>query len=93
MRRTGIKKAPKVVNAAQACLEDTLRLLLDVARQAHEDAGSTRTPFDLGRAEALAESLHTWANQLRTFGLKQSLGPLGNELREYLEERGLDAGE
>jgi hypothetical protein len=63
---------------------------LEEARQAQEEAGSMKAPFNVGRAEALTESLHTWANQLKTFGLEPRLGAIWDELRAYLAERGLE---
>ena len=59
------------MNPAISCIEDTLRLLLEEAKQAKETAaakrGSPVEAFEVGRSEALAEALHTWANQLQTF--------------------------
>jgi hypothetical protein len=80
------------MNPAIACIEDTLRLLLDEAKQATATAATKRgTPeegFDIGRSEALAEVLHTWANQLQTFGLDAQLDGAWEELRAFLSSRG-----
>jgi hypothetical protein len=65
------------MNPAISCIEDTLRLLLEEAKQAKDTTaakrGSPGEGFEVGRAEALAETLHTWANQLQTFGLDAQL--------------------
>ena len=80
------------MNPAISCIEDTLRLLLEEAKQAKETAATKRgTPqegFEVGRAEALAEALHTWANQLQTFGLDAQLDGAWEELRAYLTSQG-----
>ena len=69
------------MNPAISCIEDTLRLLLEEAKQAKETAaakrGSTTEGFEIGRSQALAEALHTWANQLQTFGLDVQLNGAG----------------
>jgi hypothetical protein len=80
------------MNPALACIEDTLRVLLEEARQAKETAAAKQgTPdegFEVGRAEALAEALHTWANQLQTFGLDRQLDGTWEELRAFLTRQG-----
>jgi hypothetical protein len=80
------------MNSAIACIEDTLRLLLEEAKQAKETAAAKRgTPsegFEVGRSEALAEALHTWANQLQTFGLDAQLDGTWEELRTFLGSQG-----
>ena len=80
------------MNPAMACIEDTLRLLLEEARQAKETAAAKRgTPgesFEVGRSEALGEVLHTWANQLQTFGLDPQLNGTWGELRAFLASQG-----
>jgi hypothetical protein len=80
------------MNPALSCIQDTLRLLLDEARQAKETAGEKRgSPeegFEVGRSEALAEVLHTWANQLQTFGLDADLKGTWDELRAFLAGQG-----
>lgn len=80
------------MNSAISCIEDTLRLLLDEAKQAKATAAAKRgTPeegFDVGRSEALAEILHTWANQLQTFGLDTQLNGTWEELRAFLTSQG-----
>lgn len=77
---------------ALSCIEDTLRLLLNEALEARRAAGASRdTPaegFAVGRAEALTEILHTWSNQLETFGLDPQLHDLWSEMREYLASQG-----
>ena len=76
------------MNPAISCIEDTLRLLLEEAKQAKETAaakrGSPEEAFEVGRSEALAEALHTWANQLQTFGLDAQLNGAWEELRAFL---------
>jgi hypothetical protein len=80
------------MNPAISCIEDTLRLLLQEAKQAKETAaakrGSPEEGFEIGRSEALAEALHTWANQLRSFGLEAQLDGTWKELREFLSDQG-----
>jgi hypothetical protein len=80
------------MNPALSCIEDTLRLLLDEAREATAAAAAKRgTPeegFDIGRSEALAQVLHTWANQLQTFGLDTQLDGAWSELRAFLADQG-----
>jgi hypothetical protein len=80
------------MNPAISCIEDTLRLLLEEAKQAQETAaakrGSPAEGFEVGRAEALAEVLHTWANQLQTFGLDAQLDGTWEELRAFLGSQG-----
>jgi hypothetical protein len=80
------------MNPAISCIEDTLRLLLEEAKQAKETAvakrGSAAEGFEVGRSEALAEALHTWANQLQTFGLDAQLNGTWVELRAFLASQG-----
>jgi hypothetical protein len=80
------------MNPAISCIEDTLRLLLEEAKQAKETAatkrGSAAEGFEVGRSEALTEALHTWANQLQTFGLEAQLNGAGEELRAFLTSQG-----
>jgi hypothetical protein len=80
------------MNAALSCIADTLRLLLEEAKQAKETAaakrGSSEEGFEIGRSEALAEALHTWANQLQTFGLDGQLDGTWEELRAFLTRDG-----
>jgi hypothetical protein len=80
------------MNPAISCIEDTLRLLLDEAKQAKETAaaksGSPEEAFEVGRSEALVETLHTWANQLQTFGLERQLNGTWDELRAFLASQG-----
>jgi hypothetical protein len=80
------------MNPAISCLEDTIRLLLNDARQAKEAAaekkGGPEEAFAVGLAEALAESLHTWANQIQTFGIDASLNGAWVELRAFLASQG-----
>lgn len=89
----GAKKAGRwTMNPAISCIEDALRLLLEEAKQAKErDAakrGSDAEPFEVGRSEALTETLHTWANQLQTFGLDAQLNGAWEELRAFLASQG-----
>jgi hypothetical protein len=80
------------MNPAISCIEDTLRLLLEQAKQAKETAAANRggptEGFEMGRSEALAETLHTWANQLQSFGLDAQLDGAWEELRIFLADRG-----
>jgi hypothetical protein len=80
------------MNPAISCIEDTLRLLLEEARQAKQTAAANRgkpdEAFEVGRSEALAESLHTWTNQLQTFGLEVELNGAWEELRAFLASQG-----
>jgi hypothetical protein len=80
------------MNPAISCIEDTLCLLLDEAKQAKDTAAANRgnpsEAFEVGRSEALAEALHTWANQLQTFGLDAQLNGTWEELRAFLASQG-----
>jgi hypothetical protein len=80
------------MSAAISCIEDTLRLLLEDAKEAKRSAvtkrGSADEGFEVGRSEALIEALHTWANQLQTFGLDAQLNGTWTELREFLASQG-----
>jgi len=80
------------MNQAIDCIADTLRLLLEEAKQAKEIAaakrGSLEEGFEVGRSEALTEVLHTWANQLQTFGLDAQLDGAWEELRTFLASQG-----
>jgi hypothetical protein len=80
------------MNPAISCIEDTLRLLLEEARQAQQTAaakrGSPEEGFEVGRSQALAETLHTWANQLQTFGLDTQLDGTWEELHGFLTNHG-----
>jgi len=80
------------MNEALSCIEDTLRLLLDEAKESRQAAvagrGSPGEGFVVGRAEALTEVLHTWANQLQTFGLDAQLNGVWTEMREFLASEG-----
>jgi hypothetical protein len=75
-----------------SCIEDTLRLLLEEAKESQQAAvagrGSPGEGFVIGRAEALTEVLHTWSNQLQTFGLDPQLNGVWAELREFLASQG-----
>jgi hypothetical protein len=80
------------MNPALSCIEDSLRLLLEEARQAKATAaakrGNPEEGFEVGRSEALVEVLHTWANQLQTFGLEAQLDGTWEELRAFLTSQG-----
>ena len=80
------------MNPAISCIEDTLRMLLEEARQAQATAvakqGGPGEGFEVGRAAALAEALHTWANQLQTFGLDAQLDGTWEQLRAFLTSQG-----
>jgi hypothetical protein len=80
------------MNGALSCIEDTLRSLLEEAKEARRAAdrgrGSPGEGFVVGRAEALTEVLHTWSNQLETFGLSTQLDGVWIELREFLGPQG-----
>ncbi len=80
------------MNPALSCMEDTLRLLLEEARKARAAAcakrGTPEEAFDVGRSEALAQVLHTWANQLQIFGLDAQLERAWPELRTFLTGQG-----
>ena len=80
------------MNPAISCIEDTLRLLLEEAGQAKEAAtakgGRPGEGFEVGRSAALTEALHTWANQLQTFGLDTQLDGVWDELRAFLTKQG-----
>jgi hypothetical protein len=80
------------MNAAISCIEDSLRILLEEAKQAKQAMAAKRgTPeeaFEVGRLEAFAETLHTWANQLQTFGLEAELNGTWEELRAFLSGEG-----
>jgi hypothetical protein len=80
------------MNPALSCIEDTLRLLLEEAKEAKETAAAKRcTPadgFDVGRSEGLSQVLSTWANQLQTFGIEADLNGVWEELRTFLSSQG-----
>jgi hypothetical protein len=80
------------MNPAVSCIQDTLRLLLEDAKQALATAaakrGSPEEGFEVGRSQALAEALHTWANQLQTFGIDAQLNGTWEELRAFLASQG-----
>lgn len=80
------------MNGALSCIEDTLRSLLEEAREARQAANAGRNSpgegFVVGRAEALTEVLHTWSNQIETFGLSTQLNGVWTDLREFLTPQG-----
>ena len=80
------------MNAALSCIEDTLRSLLDEAKQAEASAASNRSApeegFEIGRSETLAQVLHTWSNQIQTFGLDAELNGVWDDLKSYLNRHG-----
>lgn len=80
------------MNPGISCIDDTLRMLLAEAIIAKDTAaakrGTLEEGFEVGRSEALAEVLHTWANQLRTFGLDAQLIGTWEELQAFLNGQG-----
>lgn len=80
------------MSEALSCIEDTLRLLLDEAKEARLAAvagrGSPGEGFVVGRAEALTEVLDTWSNQVQTFGIDAQLNGVWDEMREFLASQG-----
>jgi len=80
------------MNPAISCIEDTLRLLLEEAKETKETAAEKRCAsadgFDVGQSEALAQVLHTLANQLQTFGIETQLNGAWEELRTFLTSQG-----
>jgi hypothetical protein len=75
-----------------SCIEDTLRLLLEEAKQAKAMAmakrGSPEEGYEVARSETLAQVLDTWANQLQTFGLDAKMNGAWEELRTFLSSQG-----
>jgi hypothetical protein len=75
-----------------SCIEDTIRFLLDEAKEARatarEKCGSPEEAFAVGRAEALTEVLHTWSNQLQTFCVAPKLNGTWEILRSFLDSQG-----
>lgn len=75
------------------CLSDTIiRLIEETIESEAEAARSEGEPghaYDLGKAEALAQTLHTWKNQLETFGLLEGLGRPGAKLVKFCLDRNL----
>lgn len=80
------------MNAALSCINDTIRLLLDEAREARqlarEKRGTPEEAFVLGRSDALTQSLHTWSNQLETFEIEPDLDGIRGELKSFLAHEG-----
>ncbi len=76
-----------------ACLSDTLSRILEDARECEASAFAASNPtekaFELGRIEALTNSLHTWKNQLVTFGIGETIGDVWATLNSFLQDRGL----
>lgn len=76
-----------------ACISDTLYLLLERAHEseiaAKELPGQDEQAYELAGGQALTHSLHTWKNQLETFGIGSELGEVWNRLNAFLQERGL----
>ena len=81
------------MSAYIACISDTLIRLIEDAIECEGDAtrieDQSGHAYNLGRAEALAQALHTWKNQLETFGLIEELGPVGQNLVKFCLDRGL----
>ena len=74
-------------------MRDTLSRLLDEANEsvatATELNGHAGQAYELGRVEAFTNSLHTWKNQLETFGIGPELGDTWKALNLFLQEREL----
>jgi hypothetical protein len=51
--------------------------------------GQYEQAYELGLVEALTNSLHTWKNQLETFGIGVELGNTWKALNQFLQEHGL----
>lgn len=82
------------MNAAIACLEDTILRLVEEAKQASEmaiacsGASSEAVAFNISRSETLTQVLHTWSNQLQTFGLESQMNGVWADLRDFLRSQG-----
>jgi hypothetical protein len=81
------------MNVYIACVSDTLVRLIEEAKECElvitrsdDQAGSA---YEQGRLDALTQSLHTWKNQIETFGLLVELGQVGQGLVDFCRERGL----
>ena len=78
------------MNAALACFGDSIRLLLDEAKDAvravTDGRGTPDEAFLQGRSQALAEALHTLSNQLQTFAV--ALPGVRDELHSFLSSQG-----
>lgn len=81
------------MNDYLACFSDTLSRLLEDARECEASALAASNPtekaFECGRMEALTSSLHTWKNQLVTFGIGATIGDVWETLNLFLQDRGL----
>lgn len=81
------------MNTYIACLRDTLFRLLEEAAENEAAAAASKDltvqAYELGRAEALTSSLHTWRNQLETFKIGSELGETWKSLNFFLKQRGL----
>ena len=51
--------------------------------------GQSGQAYELGRVEAIINSLHTWKNQLETFGIGSELGDTWEALNLFLQQHGL----
>ena len=77
------------MNPALSCIEDTLRLLLEEAKEAKAaKRGTAEEGFDIGKSEALTQVLHTWANQLANLRAGRPTGRRWEELRAFLSSQG-----
>jgi hypothetical protein len=79
------------MSPAALCISDTLRLVLDRAKEAqlaNSDSSDVARAFETGRAQAFTESLHTWSNQIQTFGLQGEIGPVWDDIWLFLKEHG-----
>lgn len=81
------------MNAYIACVSDTLARLIEEAKACELEIADSKSQagraYEQGRAEALAQSLHTWKNQIETFGFLGELGLVGQGLVNFCLERGL----
>ena len=72
-----------------SCIEDTLRLLLEEAKEAKAaKLGTAEEGFDIGKSEALTQVLHTWANQCKPSGWTPNWTAPWEELRAFLSSQG-----
>ncbi len=81
------------MNIYVACMSDTISRLLEEVKESEANAmalnGQYEQAYELGLVEALTNSLHTWKNQLETFGIGVELGNTWKALNQFLQEHGL----